>query len=165
MSKEGNLYDALIWRLGQMVKENVELEQRVHQLVGDYNRVAKQLHGFEKRGGEADSAKTTLGEMMQMRDLCDKLEKENARLKEENATAQQALDMATERADTLAARCNRYIKAEFVEVGALCPHKTSVPGCEGVRVGSGNCGACRFCAKAAVSGEKCVLCTFSYETH
>ena len=61
--------------------ENIELAQRVHQLVDDYNEVARQLNGKEKRKDE-DPARQTLGEMMQMRDHCDKLEKENRELKD-----------------------------------------------------------------------------------
>lgn len=35
--------DVLIQRLGQMVKENAELEPRVNELMDDYNRVVNQL--------------------------------------------------------------------------------------------------------------------------
>lgn len=81
MSKETeNTEDALIYRIGQMVKENVELEQRVHQLVYDYNEVVHQRHGLEKRKGE-DTAKHTLGETLNAIALCEKLEKENSELK------------------------------------------------------------------------------------
>lgn len=77
MSKEfKSTEEAIILRLGQMVKENVELEQRVHQLMDEYNEVAKQLHGAEKRK-EEDPTRQTLSEMRQMRDHCDKLEVEN----------------------------------------------------------------------------------------
>ena len=80
MSKETeNTEDALIYRIGQMVKENVELEQRVHQLVEDHNEVARQLRGLEKRKDE-DTAKHTLGEMLTTGELCEKLEKENSKL-------------------------------------------------------------------------------------
>lgn len=77
MSKEiKSTEEAIIWRLGLMAKENVELEQRVHQLMDEYNEVAKQLHGAEKRK-EEDPTRQTLSEMRQMRDHCDKLEVEN----------------------------------------------------------------------------------------
>lgn len=74
--------DALIMRLGLMVKENVELEQRVHHLVEDYNRVARQLRGEEKRK-EDDPVRETLGEIFQMRDHCDELKKEIKNLRKE----------------------------------------------------------------------------------
>lgn len=81
MSKEfKSTEDLLLLRLGQMVKENVELEQRVHQLTDDFNDVARQLRGQEKRKDE-DPATQTLGQMSQMRDRCDKLEVENKQLK------------------------------------------------------------------------------------
>lgn len=81
MSKEfKSTEEAIILRLGQMVKENVELEQRVHQLMDDYNDVVHQLHGAEKRK-EEDPTRQTLSEMRQMRDHCDKLEIENKDLK------------------------------------------------------------------------------------
>lgn len=43
MTKDDKTFHALIQRLGEMVKENVELAQRVHELTDDYNRVVKQL--------------------------------------------------------------------------------------------------------------------------
>lgn len=76
------LYDALALRFVLMVKENVELEQRVHQLVEDYNRVVRQLRGEEKRK-EDDPARETLGEIFQMRDHCDELKKEIKNLRKE----------------------------------------------------------------------------------
>lgn len=80
MSKEiKSTEDALILRLGRMVKENVELEQRVHQLTDDYNEVVRQLRGQEKRKDEAPT-RQTLGEMSQMRYRCDQLELENEHL-------------------------------------------------------------------------------------
>ena len=71
---------ALSYIVADLKAENIELAQRVQQLVDDYNDVARQLRGMEKRKDE-DSSKQTLGEMMQMRDHCDKLEVENRELK------------------------------------------------------------------------------------
>ena len=70
---------ALSCIVADLKAENMELVERVHQLVDDYNEVARQLNGKEKRKDE-DPARQTLGEMMQMRDHCDKLEKENREL-------------------------------------------------------------------------------------
>ena len=70
---------ALSCIVADLKAENMELVERVHQLVDDYNEVARQLNGKEKRKDE-DPARQTLGEMMQMRDHCDKLEKENKEL-------------------------------------------------------------------------------------
>ena len=72
---------ALSYIVADLKTENIELEQRVHQLENDYNDVARQLRGMEKRKDE-DPSQHTLGEMMQMRDHCDKLEKENRELKD-----------------------------------------------------------------------------------
>ena len=81
MSKEiKSTEEALIFRLGKMVKENVELEQCVRQLTEDLYEVTRQTQGQEKRKDE-DPASKTLGQMRQMRDLCDKLAVENKQLK------------------------------------------------------------------------------------
>ena len=80
MTTEGNKRMlALSYIVADLKAENMELVERVHQLVDDYNEVARQLNGKEKRKDE-DPARQTLGEMMQMRDHCDKLEKENREL-------------------------------------------------------------------------------------
>ena len=71
---------ALSYIVADLKAENMELVERVHQLVDDYNNVARQLRGMEKRKDE-DQSRQTLGEMMQMRDHCDKLEVENNNLK------------------------------------------------------------------------------------
>ena len=71
---------ALSYIVADLKAENIELAQRVHQLVDDYNDVVRQLNGNEKRKGK-DSSKPTIDEMQQMRDHCDKLEKENRELK------------------------------------------------------------------------------------
>lgn len=79
-TEENNRMEALACIIADLKAENIELEQRVHQLTGEYNDVARQLRGMEKRKDE-DSSRQTLGEMMQMRDHCDKLEAENRELK------------------------------------------------------------------------------------
>lgn len=43
MTKDDKTFKALTQRLGEMVKENVELAERVRQLMSDYNNVVKQL--------------------------------------------------------------------------------------------------------------------------
>ena len=70
---------ALSYIVADLKAENIELAQRVQQLVDDYNDVVRQLNGKEKRKGK-DSSKPTIDEMQQMRDHCDKLEKENREL-------------------------------------------------------------------------------------
>ena len=71
---------ALSYIVADLKAENMELEQRVHQLVDDYNEVVRQLNGKETRKDE-DPARLFLADMQKMRDHCDKLEKENKELK------------------------------------------------------------------------------------
>lgn len=71
---------ALSYIVVDLKAENIEMTQRVHQLMDDYNEVVRQLNGKEKRKDE-DPSRQTLGEMLKMRDHCDKLEKENRKLK------------------------------------------------------------------------------------
>ena len=71
---------ALSYIVADLKTENVELEQRVHQLLYNYNKVVHQLNSKEERK-EEDPSKKMLGEMQQMRDHCDKLELENGELK------------------------------------------------------------------------------------
>ncbi|MFW5611156.1 MAG: hypothetical protein ACOCNR_09335, partial [Prevotella pectinovora] len=81
---------ALSYVVADLKAENMELVERVHQLVGDYNDVVRQLNGKETRKDE-DSAKLLLDNMQKMRDHCDKLEKDNEQLK------RQCVQLQTER--------------------------------------------------------------------
>ena len=71
---------ALSYIVADLKAENIELAQRVHQLVDDYNNVVRQLNGKETHKDD-DIEKLLLGNMQKMRDHCDKLEKENRELK------------------------------------------------------------------------------------
>ena len=71
---------ALSYIVADLKAENIELAQRVQQLVDDYNDVARQLNGKETHKDE-DPAKLLLGNMQKIRDHCDKLERENRDLK------------------------------------------------------------------------------------
>ena len=70
---------ALSYIVADLKAENIELAQRVQQLVDDNNNVVRQLNGKETHKDE-DPAKLLLGNMQKMRDHCDKLEKENREL-------------------------------------------------------------------------------------
>ena len=70
---------ALSCVVADLKAENMELEQRVHQLADEYNEVVRQLNGKETHKDE-DPARLLLGDMQKMRDHCDKLEKENREL-------------------------------------------------------------------------------------
>lgn len=78
-TEENKRLSALSYIIADVKAENIELEQRVHQLVDDYNDVVRQLNGNEKHKDE-DPARLLLGNMQKMRDHCDKLEKENREL-------------------------------------------------------------------------------------
>jgi hypothetical protein len=56
---------ALSYIVADVKAENIELEQRVHQLMDDYNEIVRQLRGKEKRKDE-DPSKQTLGDMLKM---------------------------------------------------------------------------------------------------
>ena len=71
---------ALSYIVADLKAENIELAQRVQQLVDDYNEVVRQLNGNGTHKDE-DPAKLLLDNMQKMRDHCDKLEKENRELK------------------------------------------------------------------------------------
>lgn len=77
---KNNRMEVLAYIIADLKAENIEMTQRVHQLMNDYNEVVRQLNGKEKRKDE-DPSRQTLGEIMKMRDHCDKLEKENRELK------------------------------------------------------------------------------------
>ena len=70
---------ALSCILADMKAENIELAQRVHQLVDEYNDVVRQLNGKQKRKDK--NSKPTLGEVLDVRSRCYKLEVENRELK------------------------------------------------------------------------------------
>ena len=72
---------ALSYIVADLKAENMELAQRVQQLVDDYNEVVRQLNGKETHKDD-DPAKLLLDNMQKMRDHCDKLEKENRELKD-----------------------------------------------------------------------------------
>lgn len=75
-TEENKRMEALAYIIADLKAENIELEQRVHQLMDDYNDAVRQQHGLEKRKDE-DPSRQTLGEMLKMREHCDKLELEN----------------------------------------------------------------------------------------
>lgn len=77
-TEENKRMEALACIIADLKAKNMMMTERVHQLVDDYNDVVRQLNGKEKRK-DGDSSRQTLSEMMQMRDHCDKLEREKSR--------------------------------------------------------------------------------------
>ena len=59
--------------------ENMELEQRVHQLMDEYNDVVRQLNGKEERK-DKDQLKQTIVVLRQMREQCEYLKRKNKEL-------------------------------------------------------------------------------------
>ena len=78
-SEENKRMLALSCILADMKAENIELAQRVHQLVDEYNDVVRQLNGKQKRKDK--NSKPTLGEVLDVRSRCYKLQVENRELK------------------------------------------------------------------------------------
>lgn len=77
---KNNRMETLAYIISDLKAENVELEQRVHQLVDEYNNVVRLLNGNEKRKNEGSSTKT-LVKLRQTEEQCYKLERENQNLK------------------------------------------------------------------------------------
>ena len=136
---------ALSYIVADLKTENMELVDRVHQLVDDYNNVARQLRETEKRKDE-DQSKQTQNEMQQLRDHCDMLEKNIEQLKRD------CIQLLTERneAKTHADQCDiiqedlskhiaRFDNSEFLKIGDACPHRDSLPNGNHVKVGSEVC--------------------------
>ena len=114
---------ALSYMAADLKAENMELVERVHQLVDDYNDVARQLRGMEKRK-DNDSANQTIDEMQQMRDHCDHPESKN-----------NGLDRFVKAMREFVIDKNLYVKKDNE-----CPYR---PG--GIRIGSFRCLGCTSC--------------------
>lgn len=114
---------ALSCIVADLKAENMELEQRVHQLVNDYNEVVRQLDGKETRNGK-DSSKPAFDDMQQMREHCDHPERMN-----------NGLDRFVKAMHEFVIDKNIYVKKDNE-----CPYR---PGC--IRVGSLRCLGCNSC--------------------
>lgn len=160
---------ALSYIVADLKAENIELAQRVHQLVNDYNEVVRQLDGKETHKDE-DPARLLLDNMQKMRDHCDKLEKDNEQLK------RQCVQLQTERneAKTHADECElqkeelfkhiaRFENSEFLKIGDACTHIGFSPDGDFVKVGSEKCCSCPHLIKVDVFDKKCVLCACRYD--
>ena len=168
-AEENKRMFALSCIVADLKEENMELEQRVQQLVDDYYNVVRQLDGKEKRKDEKP-ARQTLGEMRQMRDHCDKLEKENEQLKRQCVQLQTERNEAKNHADEcelqkeeLFKHIARFNNSEFLKIGDACTHIGFSPDGDFVKVGSGICNSCRHLIKVDVSDKKCVLCACRYD--
>ena len=160
---------ALSYMVADLKAENMELVERVHQLVDDYNKVAHQLRETENRK-DKDSPKQTLAELKQMRDHCDILEKNIEELKRDCIQLQIERNKARNRADEcdmiaedLFKHIARLETSEFLKIGDDCTHRDLLTNGKPVKVGSEACRSCRHIIKEDVSGKKCVLCAYCYD--
>ena len=113
---------ALACIVADLKAENMELVEHVKKLVDEYNEVAHQLHGKDKRKDK--NSKPTLGEVLDVRATCYKLEVENRELKRfEKAMHEFVKD-----------------KNLYMEKDKKCPYH---PG--GVSVCSTSCLECNLC--------------------
>ena len=160
---------ALSCIVADLKAENMELVERVHQLVDDYNNVAHQLRETENRK-DKEQSKQTQDDMQHLRDHCDMLEKNIEQLKRDCA------QLLTERneAKTHAEECDlqkeelfkyfaRFNISEFLKIGDDCTHRDPLPNGKHVKVGSAVCRSCPHIIKEDVSGKKCVLCAYCYD--
>lgn len=114
---------ALSCIIADLKAENMELEQRVQQLVDEYNNVANQLVVKQTRKTK-DSSKPESDEMQQMREHCDHPERLNKKLERfAKAMHEFVIDK------------NLYMKKDNE-----CPYR---PGC--IHVGSPRCLGCNSC--------------------
>ena len=79
-TKENKRMLALACAVADMKTQNMYLEQRVQELVDEYNHVAEQL--IEKKRNEEAPSEQTLDELQQMREQCDKLKTANTCLEQ-----------------------------------------------------------------------------------
>lgn len=165
---ENKRMEALSYIIADLKTENIVLEQRVHQLMDDYNYLARQLRGIEMR--KDDHEKQTLGDMLKMRDHCDKLEKDNEQLKRQCVQLQTERNEANSHADEcelqkeeLFKHIARFENSEFLKIGDACTHRTLLQDGDPVKIGSGICNSCRHLIKVDVFGRKCVLCACCYD--
>ena len=114
---------ALSYIVADLKAENIELAQRVQQLVDDYNDVVRQLDGKGTHKDE-DPAKLLLGNMQNMREHCDHPESEN-----------NGLDRVVKAMREFVIDKNLYVKKNNE-----CPYR---PG--GIRIGSFRCLGCTSC--------------------
>lgn len=167
-TEENNRMEALACIIADLKAENKLMTERIHQLVDDYNGVARQLRGMEKR--KDDLEKQTLGDMLKLRDHCDKLEYDNELLKRrciqlqiERNEAKTHVDECEHQKEELFKHIARFEKSEFLKIGDACTHRAFAPEGNPIKVGSGLCNSCRHLIKVDVSGKKCVLCACCYD--
>ena len=163
---KNNRMETLAYIIADLKAENVMLEQRVHQLVDDYNDVVSQLRGMEKH--ESNTEGYTLGEQTEALEKCESLEKDNKILKQQCVQLQMERTEAKNRADDCAhqnkelfKQIARFDKSEFKEIGTACTSRSFTSKDSPVKVGSTVCVTCRHFLKMDKSFY--VLCACRYD--
>ena len=167
MEKEtNNRMEALACIIADLKAENMMMTERVHQLVDDYNNVARQLCGKEKH--EPNTEGYTLGELTEALDKCEALKKDNKMLKQQCVQLQTERNEAQPRADDYKRQKNelfrqiqRFEQSDFMEIGVVCSYQSFAPEDSPVKVGSTVCVTCRHFLKMDKSFY--VLCACRYD--
>lgn len=163
---KNNRMETLAYIIADLKAENVELEQRVQQLIDDYNDVVSQLRGKEKH--EPNTEGYTLGELTEALEKCEALEKGKKELKQQCLLLQMECNEAKSRADDcehqrkeLFKQIARFDKSEFKEIGIVCASRPFASEDNPVKVGSTECCTCRHFLK--MDKYFCVLCACRYD--
>ena len=122
-AEENKRMFALACTVADLKTENMYLAQRVQELVDEYNNVAHQLNGKQKRK-DKDSSKPEIDEMQQMREHCDHPESKN-----------NGLDRFVKAMHEFVIDKNLYVKKDNE-----CPYRH---GC--IHIGSLRCLGCTSC--------------------
>ena len=109
---------ALSYIVADLKAENIEMTQRVSQLMDDYNEAVRQLNGKEARKDE-NSSKQTQDEMQQMRDHCNELESKNGELER---IVHQLTDDYNDVAHQLGSKEERESRQSLVEMQQMRDH-------------------------------------------
>lgn len=114
---------ALSYIVADLKEENMELAQRVHHIVDDFNEVACKLKGNENRKNE-DSSKRTMGELQLIHEQCEHLKMMNKEL------------------ERFAKAIHSFVKDKklYMAKGANCPYYQ-----DGPHVCSTFCLECKLC--------------------
>ena len=163
-----NRIEVLAYIIADLKTENMKLEQRVHQLVDDYNDVVRQLNGMEKH--EPNTGGFILGELTESLDKCEALEKDNKELANEHRNFEQMYNELNVKYNAIKHQrdeqeeyINRFKLAEFVEMGQKCQYNYKSLQKIKRKVGEDECCACPHFMKADVFGKKYLLCAYLYD--
>lgn len=176
---ESKRITALASMMGDLKQENIELAERVKQLMNDYNKVAKQLRTHpllsdltealdkvEKLERENESLCKQLKSLQKDHDLLHELyDTQKAKLKKAKEELGEDLDdiftlqKRNAAAENLIARFeNAEIEhADFSTMAFDCPHDVEAKVC------SAECLGCEHCLTHGNTGTESILCAYNYD--